>query len=435
MAFEGVYREIAEVAPTEYYVRPGGATSYHTKAEWHAHEDPLIAQRLRFEQDTVGWSDTTDARLAVIDKANPHTVTETMIAVFGLKNNFLTFSDASHDVGREILRWIHGYIGYAVDPSTTDHFGTDDHFLRVGINIDHETEDRGSLQGVRLLHPHCISFPSIPKSAQVTRRLDLTAPNSELVSVIDPLAKIGPQVLDEHFRAGSFPDEVYETFSQPDNDEQGLFPLAFSLRMRDSWDTLLADSAATAMAGIDATMSRIYKGIRRAVAETENRDLQPWQRHTLHPRSALEDNINNLPVLSDTSKQGLITLATSLKDIDTKILEHLRLSRKAGAVTMAERILTYMGLTYGLTFYSPGVVADMQAESPEEVPAYLAIQPFLMRASGVAGVSVDSDGMLFKVDRHTGVTQFDDDHTAPRQRRVDRPGDPDQNGTVVPRDA
>jgi hypothetical protein len=45
----------------------------------------------------------------------------------------------------------------------------------------------------------------------------------------------------------------------------------------------------------------------------------------------------------------------------------------------------------------------MQNSSLGDIPAYLAIQPFLMRTSGVAGVNFDSKGTLFRVDRNSSA--------------------------------
>ena len=402
MSLEALYRDIAVIAPQEYYVRPGHTTAYHTPANRHAHEDPLMAQILRFEQDSIAWVDTPEARLAIVDKASPHVVTEAMIAVFGLKNNVLSFSDATHNVGRQILKWMHGYVQFATGVTTTEQFGTHESFIRIGINIDHETSDRGSLQGVRLLHPHCITFPTIPEGERAMMPLDFSRPNGEIASIIDPLAKLGPAILQEHFKAGVFSDSVYAHFSEAAPDEPGMMPLAFNLRMKHSWDTLLSDTATIALADLDATMNNVYKRIRSAVVNEDTLPIDPWQRYTLRPPETREQNIATLPVLSEKTKSDLMALVSILRNVDPRKMTLLKNARAAGAVSIAERFLSYRGLAYSLCLYSPGTVTDIQLQS-NTMPAYIAVQPFLRRSSGTAGVNVDAEGCLFKVDRQAAV--------------------------------
>lgn len=408
MSLEAVYHDIREVAPQEYYVRPGHVTSYHTPHSRNLHPDPLVAQRLRFAPDAVDWAETSDAHLAVIDKASPHVITEAMIAVFGLRNNMLSFTDLSAETGRRVLEWMHSYVSYASDPEVTKTTGTTHSFVRIGINVDHETSDRGSVQGVRFLHPHCMTLPYLPKHQARSRPIDFSRPNTELASLIDPLAKIGPLVLRDHFRAGSFSKEVYETFVEPDKDEAGLMPLSFNLRFRNAWDGLLDDATIQAMANIEQVMQIIHARIRRSFTLWDGTKTVAWQRHQLRDPAQTHEYLESLPAISYEAKFSLWLLASGLKNIDSETMQELAASRQAGAVSRAEHILTYPGLAYGLNFYSPGTVTDIQAQSMSRIPTYMSIQPLLRRASGVAGVNIDAQGKLFKVDRHNTVIRLDE---------------------------
>lgn len=414
MSFEAVYQDMADVAPQEYYLRAGNTTTYHTSPQYNLDPDPLIAQIRRFEPDTVGSLDTPEARIAVIDKASPHVVTEAMIGVFGLKDQLLSFSQASHKVGRQTLRLLYDYVVFAADKEISDVFDTTDNFIRIGINIDHETADRGSIQGVRLLHPHCMTVPSVPESERKVRPLDFFKPNRELMNLIDPLAVLGPQILQEHFRARTFSDIVYAHFTEAD-ESKGAMPLAFNLQLRRGWETLLLPSTTEAMADIDSAMSEIHTGVRDAIVQASGIQIAPWQRYPLRSQHEMEQRISDLPVLSDDAKSRLLLLANALRDVDDSSMETLKNSRQAGRVSRAEQVLAYPGLAYGICMYSPGVIADLQAESIQNTPAYLAIQPFLKRASGIAGVNFDPDGTLFMIDRQSGIKVLDSTETVKRK--------------------
>lgn len=357
----------------------------------------------RFKPDIIGQVATASETIAVVDKSDPHTITDSMISVFGHHGPVVTFADASSEGRQTVLEWLHGFVRYSTDKTVSRQFNLSDSFLRIAVNIDHGTSDRGAIQGLRTLHPHCLCFPN-RQQAPVSQ----LAPQEKLTPTLltaDPLATVGPRILADHFKAGSFSKDVYEHFEQLASTHEHAMPHAFTLRLKDSWDTLLAPGLGDALRDLDLTMANIYRSIRRAVTG-ETSKPEPWQRPELLDSSTVQHNIDELPLLSEVSRQGLKRVVASLRSVPAPVMARLKESRKAGGISLAEKVLAFADLAYGMNFYAPGTINDMANYWRKGYPAYLAIQPLLRRPSGMAGLNFDPEGNLFQVQRGPNAQQL-----------------------------
>jgi|GEM_PF-1819181 len=370
----------------------------------------LLDERKRFAPDMVAHTEVDNNLIAVVDKNNPHTLTDAMISVFGGDRPIISFGDASDETRRTVLSWMHGFARYVVQPGTQQTFNLTDSFMRIAVNIDHQTRDRGGIQGVRALHPHCLCFPEIEEyPALVPIDPEKDAKNKHALN-IDPAAKAGEMIIKDYFDAGQFSSDVYEIFESPSRDEDiDIMPLAFTLRFKESWDGLISPSASSAMGGLDKMMGIIYGKMRQAVTGLPlEATLGPWQRPRLLSRTAILQNIDALPILSEATKAELAQVCAQLRNVPERVIMRLQKSREAGGISLAEKILSLAGVAYCMNFYSPGKIKDMSAPSGEwQRPAYLSIQPAVRRATGVAGFNIDSRGRLFKVEREQNSKPMD----------------------------
>jgi hypothetical protein len=404
MSLKQVYSEIAAESPgVDFYVRAGYVTPDRKSVDTSQALDPASALQERLAPDILGQESIDGQTLIIVDKSNPHSLTDVMISVFGSDKPVISFADASNETRQKVLEWMLGFATYVTTDEVNSSFDLTDGFMRIGINIDHETQDRGGLQGMRTLHPHCLCFSKLGETSPV-HTLDLNA-RDDLLSIVDPLAHVGPRIIRDHFQAGSFPDSIYETFEVNDEgDEEKVMPFAFNMRLKDSWGTLLQPIMGQAFADLDTTMQRIYLDIRTAVTGTDpGHKLETWQRYSVLDPDSAARNIDALPHLSNESRDSLKLMASSLRTISPEVMNRLRVARAAGKVSFAEKILAYAGLAYGLTLYSPGTIGEMRDKDGWRGNAYVAVQPFLRRPPGVAGLNFDSEGHLFKIERHRGA--------------------------------
>ncbi len=415
MALERLCADFPEDVPTQYYLRQGFVHPAIPTQRVSSDLNPAQALLERFKPDIAAKEVVDEQTIALVEKRDPHTMTEAMLAVFGHDRPVITFADASPKARSVLLRWIHSFVEYATEPATIAEHDLDGGFLRIGTNIDHKTGDRGGLQGVRTLHPHCLCFSKTPTAPEV-RKLDFSKPDHETLSVVDPLATLGPQIIADYYKAGALPKSIYNAFYAVSADNTDVMPFAFNLRLKDSWDSLLDPRTGDGLADLDFGLQRIYNDVRMAITGTDSKELsQPWQRPPILDFDQAKRNIDALPHLSSESREGLYRLAASLRTIPQPVMDRLRKARTAGAVTSAEKILAFAGLAYGMTFYSPGTIEAMRSDSNWKKPAYLAVQPALIRSSGVAGFNSDDKRELFKVVR-SKARQLGPDNIATMRR-------------------
>jgi hypothetical protein len=355
----------------------------------------------RYQSRILHFNQVRDELVAIVDKTGPHSITDLMLMVLSVEGRpTLNFTQCSDQAGHQILQWMHDFVRYIHTPRVVEMFDLNDAWMRIGINIDPFTEDRGSIQGERFLHPHCICYKNNAKDRSL-RSLENKLSDLELFKLIDPLAAIGPKLLRELvFTEGSpFFCQTASKYLLPvagsTSSQDGCSPFGLQLSLLDGWDTMKKPGMLVAIREIEKNMSLAYQYIRTVF--TDDVIMSKWQRGKLLTPLEQCRRIKQLGFVSNESKQMLHILSSTLRDIPDKMMMRLEKGRRKGGLSLAERILSLAGYAYTMTLYSPGTIADSLRLNPPS--PMMSIEPILRRPSGCAGLTHNHRGELTKIDR------------------------------------
>lgn len=327
----------------------------------------------------------------VVDKSSPHSLLDLMVTVDALSRP-LNFAELNTETRKDFLNAFYTFFRYCTQKSTITHFGLDKHFFRISANIALTTEDRFSIQGERVLHPHMICYDP-----------DATFANQVEILPHDPIAKLGSQILLEMLSHSNIPeiDYVVKNIFTAQEQEIPLNQPGLYFELADSWETLLTSEFTSFIKQLDQFMIATHSAISELLCETTSgQEVGNWSRKKLLPSEVYSRNIHNAPFMSVKTKEDLLSLTQKLRNIPQPVLDRFRDKRQTDrSKGLPERIMAYAGPTYTYTFFSPGTILEV-AQNPTK-RAFLMVQPLLFRPDGAGGLFFNPSGHVAKIHKNT----------------------------------
>lgn len=408
MGFESFYQEIGDLLPEDKrYIRlvtgrKPNLDNMHAMDATRPLKEQLAA---KFKGRTLAEIPVDNDTLLLVDKIAPHSVTDLML-VAATQTPQSTFADISEGMATKALQTIRAFVLYATSEETRKQFHMDKHFLRVVLNTDADTQDRYSLQSEKQFHPQLICYPPLEDELIRVHELDFSRPDALLAESQDPLAILSGHLLDDLVFSDDAPfghplyNELFEVVPfHPDSLLKKSLPLAYVLKLRNSWEALQDPRMGVAMKQLHNSLSQSYRLVRQWFTGEGEIHPIPWQRPFLLPKAEIASRIeHDQAMLSEDSIHGLTLLSQTLQNVSPKAMKYFLRNNQHLKVGLAEQTITLANTAYSLTWFSPGNLKDSRSDTGW-ADTYMAIQPMFMRPIGAGGAGYDPDGRMFRVTR------------------------------------
>ncbi|WP_296805294.1 hypothetical protein [Thiocapsa sp.] len=354
---------------------PGPPAEYALTRIEVEHPDP---QR-RFARRTIQEILCDDDRLALIDKASPHSLFDLMVSEISDPPK-ATPCAVEPITGAVLWRTGLAFVRFVSDPQIMRRFDLADGELHLALNCDPNTHDRESVQAAKQFHLHLLYW-----SAEALAPLESAGRFGAAADVrlrrqaIDPLSFLGARLI--HASLAGFDLGIPGArLAVPDErlTIRGDRPLGCLIELP-GWQVLgdpafedLIRRLHLRLESLAADLLEVFTGQRRAPS--------PWHRHALRPHAHIARGLAGLPV-SARIRAGLGELSLALRDLPVSTAR--RLER-----TDARRRMDLMTLNqpcYALNLHAPE--RNRQGATLEDAGVvHLTIQPKLFSGIGGAGL-------------------------------------------------
>jgi hypothetical protein len=354
---------------------PGPPADYALTRTEVEHPDP---QR-RFARRTIGEILCAADRLALIDKASPHSLFDLMVSEISDPPK-PTPCAVEPITGGVLWRTGLAFVRFVSDPQIMRRFDLVDGELHLALNCDPNTHDRESVQAAKQFHLHLLYWSGEElKPLERAGRLGAVADVRLRRQAIDPLAFLGAQLI--HASLAGFDLGIPGArLAMPDErlTIRGDRPLGCLIELP-GWQVLgdpvfedLIRRLHLHLESLAADLLEVFTGHRRAPS--------PWHRHALRPHAEIARGLAVLPV-SARIRAGLHALSLALGDLPPKTARHLQRIDPARRMDL----MTLNQPCYALNLHAPERNRpDATLEDAEVV--HLTIQPKLFSGIGGAGL-------------------------------------------------
>jgi hypothetical protein len=354
---------------------PGPPAKYVLTRIEVEHPDP---QR-RFARRTIGEILCDGDRLALIDKASPHSLFDLMVSEISDPPK-ATPCAVEPITGRVLWRTGLAFVRFVSDPDVMRRFDLADGELHLALNCDPNTHDRESVQAAKQFHLHLLYWSGgALKPLESAGRFGAAADVRLRRQAIDPLAFLGAHLI--HTSLAGFDLGIPGArLAMPDDrlTIRGARPLGCLIELP-GWQVLgdpafedLIRRLHLRLESVAADLLEVFTGHRRAPS--------PWHRHALRPRAEIARGLAALPV-SAPIRAGLHELSLALRDLPASTALHLKRIDPARRMDL----MTLNQPCYALNLHAPE--RNRPGATLEDAGVvHLTVQPKLFSGSGGAGL-------------------------------------------------
>lgn len=310
-------------------------------------------------------------RLAVIDKAFPHSLFDVMLLVARDDIMRTGIGNTPDQVLAALLQAASAFAGFLSDPAVLRAFGLEGG--QVGIAWNHDpTIDRDNGQWWdKRLHLHLNCWPrTVQRTVRPVRLGDIRDPTARR-SLVDPVAYLAHQVMVDalhHFTrydvtlpgvtlpgvtrhgvavsGAALPAGCEILGPDPGRDAELLLPVGLKIALP-GWRFVTTPQCLQLLRTLHDTASAVYERLRRCFTGSTT-GPGPWRRPRLLPAGDVRDNLSRLPWLSPSAAGGLVQLRRTLRDVTDREMRLLQ-----DRPDIANRCLSLGGLSYNLSFHTP----------------------------------------------------------------------------------
>ncbi|MET9648582.1 hypothetical protein [Streptomyces syringium] len=339
-------------------------------------------------------------RLAVIDKAFPHSLYDVMLLVARDDVIRQSVSDTPAPVLAALLRAARTFMVLLSDPVVLRRFGLDGGRVTVSWNHD-PTLDRDNGQWWdKRMHWHLNCWPSfVQRTVAPVRLADVTDVTMRR-SLVDPAAYLAHRVMTDALRDAALPGGCRLMGPDPVRDAERALPIGLKIRIP-GWGFVPTLQCQGLLRTLHDTASDVYRSLHQCFTGSDDMPA-PWQRPRLLHVDDVEHRLDGLVWLSPAARSGLTRLRRVLRDVTPGEMRLLAARRG-----VANRCLTLGGLSYNLALFTPELArADRPVIETNEL--YVVMQfklvSFVGNSPAIGGAAASV------IDRMGGPVMTPDDH-------------------------
>ncbi len=285
-------------------------------------------------------------RLAVIDKAWPHSLYDVMLLV--ARDDVLRTSvgDTPPAVLTALMRACAQFADYVSTPCVMSEFGLMGSQTSIAWNHDRTVDRDNGQWWDKRLHLH---FNCWPKSAHSNRsvRLGDVADTTTRRSLVDPVAYLAHRVILDALTDHSLPDGCVPLAPDPLRDGHEHLPVGLKIRLPGGWPFVTTPECRRLLRLLHKTAAATYRNLLLSFTG-QVEPSSDWRRPPLLPPPDVQRRLTGLRWLTPGSREELLRLRGVLRELTGRELELLRRRPE-----IANRCMTLGGLSYNLAFHSP----------------------------------------------------------------------------------
>ncbi|MFB7500399.1 hypothetical protein ACFC09_37965 [Streptomyces sp. NPDC056161] len=354
-------------------------------------------------------------RVAVIDKAWPHTLPDIMLLVASDHGRRTNVEDTPDAVLATLLKGAVTYVGFVSEPETAQNFRLGGGQVTVGWNADGTLDRDNGQWWDKTMHWHLNLYPEPVRAAVRPVPLGDISDEGLRRSLVDPVAYLAQHVVRDALKQFVLPRGTRLLPISAHHDAARLLPVGLKLKLP-GWHFLTTHEGRHLLRTLHQAADRAYRQVRRAFTGSPE-PTPPWTRPTLLPPEQVSDQLGRLTWLSPVSRISLMRLRRVLRDVTDRELHLLRDHR-----AFANRCLTLADLSYNLTLLTPTPVGPALPEAPVFLVMQLKLFSYVGHAPAVGGA------VASVIDRHNGPVM---DEALLAQRRAFQDAYLTRMGTVL----
>ncbi|MER6481415.1 hypothetical protein ACFFSH_35980 [Streptomyces filamentosus] len=355
------------------------------------HYRAYYGPNVRAEYIVKGCAD----RVAVIDKAWPHTLSDVMLLVASDQGRRTSVEDAPDAVLAALLAGAVAYTDHVSDPETARAFGLDGGQLTIGWNHDRTLDRDNGQWWDKAMHWHLNLYPREVRAAVRTVPLGEIADVELRRSLVDPVAYLSQHVVRDALRSFTLPAGCRLLPISSHRDATRRLPVGFKLLLP-GWPFLSTPECRHLLRALHQATEHAYRQVRHAFTGSPE-PTPPWTRPALLPPDQVGEQLDRLTWLSPVSRNALMRLRSVLRDVTDREL-HLLQERRS----FANRCLTLADLSYNITLFTPTLVGP---GLPQSRSVILVMQFKLF--SYVGHAPAVGGAVASVIDRHHGPVMDD----------------------------
>jgi len=285
-------------------------------------------------------------RLAVIDKAWPHSLYDVMLLVARDDVLRTSVADTPPAVLTALMEACSLFADYVSTPSVMGEFGLVGSQTSIAWNHDRTVDrDNGQWWDKRLhLHFNCWQKPAYSNRSV---RLGDVADTTTRRSLVDPVAYLAHRVILDALTGHSLPDGCVLLAPDPLRDGCEHLPVGLKIRLPGGWPFVTTPECRRLLRTLHKTAAATYRDLLLSFTG-QAQPSTDWRRPPLLSLPDVNRRLACLRWLTPGSREELLRLRGVLRDLTGRELELLR--RRPD---VANRCMTLGGLSYNLAFHSP----------------------------------------------------------------------------------
>lgn len=357
--------------------------------------DEFYGERL-LKKFAVKDGDIID-KLAFINKLNPHSLYDMMIlAADELPKS--SISDLARSTAKTLLEIAYNFLQFIANEDNIRKYKLDNGRFHFCYNYDRDTIDRESGMAEKRFHLHLNYWT---QDEHIPEKIIKVADINKLSwrrRLLDPISFLGPQIAYDVLGGEVAGIKLLE----PDNKRDANLGLPVGLKIKfDNWSVLNEEFLINILRELHSKIFDTYDLLSIAFTGEKN-TAKKWERNRLLDSEQIISNIQNIDWLSNESREGLIILAKSLKNIKPNTMNYLKKHKDYRV-----RHLSMGGLNYSLGLFCPGTNSSRGA-LVDQGPVYLVFQTKMFADLGGAGISYMGNIPIVRINRGIGVFSEDE---------------------------
>ncbi|MBK3567060.1 hypothetical protein [Streptomyces sp. MBT62] len=284
-------------------------------------------------------------RLAVIDKAWPHSLYDIMLLV--ARDDVLRTSvgDTPPAVLTALMRASALFADYVSTPTVMSEFGLVGSQTSIAWNHDRTVDRDNGQWWDKRLHLHLNCWPELAFEHHLVRLGDIPDATTRR-SLVDPVAYLAHRVILDALADHRLPQGCVLLAPDPLRDRRERLPVGLKIHLPGGWRFATTPECRTLLRTLHQTATATYRDLLLSFTGRVE-PATDWRRPTLLPPPEVKRRLAGLPWLTPRSREELLRLRGVLRDLTVRELELLR-----RLPHVANRFMTLGGLSYNLAFHS-----------------------------------------------------------------------------------
>ncbi|MFJ6901512.1 hypothetical protein [Streptomyces hokutonensis] len=285
-------------------------------------------------------------RLAVIDKAWPHSLYDVMLLVARDDVLRTSVADTPPVVLTALMEACSLFAAYVSTPTVMSEFGLMGSQTSIAWNHDRTVDRDNGQWWDKRLHLHFNCWPK-PAYGNHSVRLGDVADATTRRSLVDPVAYLAHRVVLDALTGHSLPDGCVPLVPDPLRDGREHLPVGLKIRLPGGWSFVTTPECRSLLRTLHKTAAATYRDLLLSFTG-QAQPATDWRRPPLLPPPDVQRRLTGLRWLTPGSREELLRLRGVLRDLTGRELELLH--RRPD---VANRCMTLGGLSYNLAFHSP----------------------------------------------------------------------------------